>query len=177
MFWRRMVARDGIEPPTPAFSGPRSTTELSGLSRDVQFKNPARIVPGEAGKGGRCPRTVRSKQPELVYQSRFARPNRSRGLHWRAIMRSQIALRCKIASPFLQIAGSVALAALAGCGPMPGGSLLPPREFPPAPRRAPLLFTKPICIRGRRRCARSSTISPKAPTCTCICPARFMPRR
>ena len=27
-----MVARDGIEPPTPAFSGPRSTTELPGLS-------------------------------------------------------------------------------------------------------------------------------------------------
>jgi hypothetical protein len=27
-----VVARDGIEPPTPAFSGPRSTTELSGLS-------------------------------------------------------------------------------------------------------------------------------------------------
>ena len=26
----KMVARDGIEPPTPAFSGPRSTTELSG---------------------------------------------------------------------------------------------------------------------------------------------------
>ena len=26
-----VVARDGIEPPTPAFSGPRSTTELSGL--------------------------------------------------------------------------------------------------------------------------------------------------
>ena len=25
-----VVARDGIEPPTPAFSGPRSTTELSG---------------------------------------------------------------------------------------------------------------------------------------------------
>src|SRR5215469_1728438 len=29
-----MVARDGIEPPTPAFSGPRSTTELPGLSED-----------------------------------------------------------------------------------------------------------------------------------------------
>jgi hypothetical protein len=28
------VARDGIEPPTPAFSGPRSTTELPGLSED-----------------------------------------------------------------------------------------------------------------------------------------------
>jgi hypothetical protein len=27
-----VVARDGIEPPTPAFSGPRSTTELSGLA-------------------------------------------------------------------------------------------------------------------------------------------------
>src|SRR6202142_3070882 len=30
--FKRVVARDGIEPPTPAFSGPRSTTELSGLS-------------------------------------------------------------------------------------------------------------------------------------------------
>ncbi len=29
-----MVARDGIEPPTPAFSGPRSTTELSGLGNE-----------------------------------------------------------------------------------------------------------------------------------------------
>ena len=29
--YRWMVARDGIEPPTPAFSGPRSTTELPGL--------------------------------------------------------------------------------------------------------------------------------------------------
>jgi hypothetical protein len=32
MSWNGVVvARDGIEPPTPAFSGPRSTTELSGL--------------------------------------------------------------------------------------------------------------------------------------------------
>src|ERR1700676_467652 len=30
-----MVARDGIEPPTPAFSGPRSTTELSGPSANT----------------------------------------------------------------------------------------------------------------------------------------------
>jgi hypothetical protein len=29
-----VVARDGIEPPTPAFSGPRSTTELSGLGME-----------------------------------------------------------------------------------------------------------------------------------------------
>jgi hypothetical protein len=33
-----MVARDGIEPPTPAFSGPRSTTELPGLSADLRCK-------------------------------------------------------------------------------------------------------------------------------------------
>ena len=45
-------------------------------------------------------------------------------------MRSQIALRFKIASPFLQIAGSVALAALAGCGPMPGGSRPTPQGIP-----------------------------------------------
>src|SRR5215469_2746041 len=31
-----MVARDGIEPPTPAFSGPRSTTELSGLGNQAK---------------------------------------------------------------------------------------------------------------------------------------------
>ena len=38
-----MVARDGIEPPTPAFSGPRSTTELSGLSANYKLKLFARI--------------------------------------------------------------------------------------------------------------------------------------
>ena len=37
-----MVARDGIEPPTPAFSGPRSTTELPGLSADFALQFPAR---------------------------------------------------------------------------------------------------------------------------------------
>ena len=39
---KEMVARDGIEPPTPAFSGPRSTTELPGLSADF-VAIPARI--------------------------------------------------------------------------------------------------------------------------------------
>jgi hypothetical protein len=38
-----VVARDGIEPPTPAFSGPRSTTELPGLSADFALQFPARI--------------------------------------------------------------------------------------------------------------------------------------
>ena len=39
----KVVARDGIEPPTPAFSGPRSTTELSGLSANYALQFPARI--------------------------------------------------------------------------------------------------------------------------------------
>ncbi len=38
LIYLKMVARDGIEPPTPAFSGPRSTTELPGLSEDFQLQ-------------------------------------------------------------------------------------------------------------------------------------------
>src|SRR6266568_2305453 len=53
-----MVARDGIEPPTPAFSGPRSTTELPGLSADFVANSCAGIDPGEPGRKG-FPRTVR----------------------------------------------------------------------------------------------------------------------
>ena len=41
MGWNEeVVARDGIEPPTPAFSGPRSTTELSGLGMFLRERNP-----------------------------------------------------------------------------------------------------------------------------------------
>jgi adenosine deaminase len=40
-------------------------------------------------------------------------------------MRSQIALPVKIALPFLRVAGSVALAALAGCGQKPNGQGVP----------------------------------------------------
>jgi hypothetical protein len=43
-----VVARDGIEPPTPAFSGPRSTTELSGLSANFVGAIPA--SPEKVGK-------------------------------------------------------------------------------------------------------------------------------
>jgi hypothetical protein len=51
-----VVARDGIEPPTPAFSGPRSTTELPGLSEDFQL----RILRGiRRGPGEQCPATTR----------------------------------------------------------------------------------------------------------------------
>src|ERR1039458_9228097 len=48
---QRMVARDGIEPPTPAFSGPRSTTELPGLSADFWLHG-YRVESGGAGEGG-----------------------------------------------------------------------------------------------------------------------------
>jgi hypothetical protein len=41
-----VVARDGIEPPTPAFSGPRSTTELSGLGELRERVRAAKIGPG-----------------------------------------------------------------------------------------------------------------------------------
>ena len=57
---RIVVARDGIEPPTPAFSGPRSTTELPGLSRDVKLHESAR-VPAEPVMGKANPLAVRSK--------------------------------------------------------------------------------------------------------------------
>src|ERR1700733_11393 len=62
----QMVARDGIEPPTPAFSGPRSTTELPGLSADFQLHFPARnpALPDKGGRlHGQCAATT-----WLVYQ-------------------------------------------------------------------------------------------------------------
>ena len=46
-----MVARDGIEPPTPAFSGPRSTTELPGLSEALSVAI-HQAESGAAGKDG-----------------------------------------------------------------------------------------------------------------------------
>src|SRR5271154_701245 len=46
-----MVARDGIEPPTPAFSGPRSTTELSGLGESKGAAS-ANVVSESAASGG-----------------------------------------------------------------------------------------------------------------------------
>src|ERR1039457_4303936 len=60
-----MVARDGIEPPTPAFSGPRSTTELPGLSEDFSLHFPARDS-GERRIGGSSPRTVRCNNPQSI---------------------------------------------------------------------------------------------------------------
>ncbi len=52
-----VVARDGIEPPTPAFSGPRSTTELPGLSADFQLQFLRGVR--RCRKGWADPRTVR----------------------------------------------------------------------------------------------------------------------
>ena len=61
------MARDGIEPPTPAFSGPRSTTELPGLSADLELQFPAWDA-GEAGVGWATPLAVRCNNFLTVYQ-------------------------------------------------------------------------------------------------------------
>jgi hypothetical protein len=55
-----VVARDGIEPPTPAFSGPRSTTELPGLSEDFQLRilHGIRLCRQVGGVPGQCPATT-----------------------------------------------------------------------------------------------------------------------
>jgi hypothetical protein len=55
-----MVARDGIEPPTPAFSGPRSTTELPGLSADFQLQllRGIRHLPEKGGIHEQCSATT-----------------------------------------------------------------------------------------------------------------------
>ena len=45
-----VVARDGIEPPTPAFSGPRSTTELSGLGWFLPTRKPRSPLSGVVSK-------------------------------------------------------------------------------------------------------------------------------
>src|SRR5580692_8603116 len=70
-----MVARDGIEPPTPAFSGPRSTTELPGLSADFMSCNVLRGL-----QRGRMrwayPRTVRCNNLDDYSNFRGAKPNR-----------------------------------------------------------------------------------------------------
>jgi hypothetical protein len=55
-----VVARDGIEPPTPAFSGPRSTTELSGLRENFTVQFCARDS-GVAGGGVQVPRNTALK--------------------------------------------------------------------------------------------------------------------
>ena len=72
-----MVARDGIEPPTPAFSGPRSTTELPGLSADeLHMLRGNRLLPEEGGIHEQCAATT-----WVVYQLAFgrAKPGRKTG--------------------------------------------------------------------------------------------------
>src|ERR1700679_4160084 len=69
-----MVARDGIEPPTPAFSGPRSTTELSGLSANFQGATFC-AESGVAGEVGEYHERCAQKQPQPVEQLRYFAQN------------------------------------------------------------------------------------------------------
>jgi hypothetical protein len=72
-----MVARDGIEPPTPAFSGPRSTTELPGLSEDFSLHFPARDSGGR--RKGRPSSTDSALQQLCQYIN--SSPTRQASMH------------------------------------------------------------------------------------------------
>src|SRR5580692_4181498 len=85
-----MVARDGIEPPTPAFSGPRSTTELSGLSANFHgaIFCAGSSVAGEMGENHEhcAPRTTSASiaTPVLCAKPEDSRQTTARagGLHY-----------------------------------------------------------------------------------------------
>src|SRR5579875_2624122 len=89
-----MVARDGIEPPTPAFSGPRSTTELPGLSADFALQFP--VWDSGQGRGARTTNSALQPQENSIPTPRSPnQPARSAGfvlpillpvLHWMATM-------------------------------------------------------------------------------------------
>src|SRR6266568_8648414 len=68
-----VVARDGIEPPTPAFSGPRSTTELPGLSADFVANSCAGSI--REDREGRAFREQCAATTLPVYQLLWAAPN------------------------------------------------------------------------------------------------------
>src|SRR5690242_20818971 len=98
-----MVARDGIEPPTPAFSGPRSTTELPGLSADCVARSCAGIPvePDEVGSLEQCAATTLKSIPtepsaaklrgrpahRLLHLGEFCVPPFASALHWVSTMR------------------------------------------------------------------------------------------
>ena len=69
-----MVARDGIEPPTPAFSGPRSTTELSGLPEGRRSTRPEG---GETRRVQGSPAYVDGRRCWPKVELRWVYPNRS----------------------------------------------------------------------------------------------------
>src|SRR5271170_611583 len=88
-----MVARDGIEPPTPAFSGPRSTTELSGLGEPKGAAS-AYVVSESAASGGgpgqvsNCAQATRVSIAIASLRANFppANPRRSRWQRGRPVV-------------------------------------------------------------------------------------------
>ena len=101
----RVVARDGIEPPTPAFSGPRSTTELSGLGVKFQgiWKESAALAstatPLSIAKENRASRDVPSAKYEGLCAARITGRSRQRWVS--LISRSMASLARRSASLFL----------------------------------------------------------------------------
>src|ERR1700677_381364 len=162
-----MVARDGIEPPTPAFSGPRSTTELSGLSANFHgaIFCAGSSVAEEMGEYLEfCAQKTASVS--IATALPYAKPEayrqtaaRDRGLHYTEEQSCDLSPR----------------------------SLLPSLCFwPPAPIHLARAFRSPrpglhapfsaMPTRGPWHCARFWLSSPKALTCTSIFPARCMQR-
>ena len=71
--YKCVVARDGIEPPTPAFSGPRSTTELSGLGVDPGVCAEAQRASG-SGSSGRADSEPADDSPSIPKLMHCAKP-------------------------------------------------------------------------------------------------------
>jgi adenosine deaminase len=106
------VARDGIEPPTPAFSGPRSTTELSGLSANFGCISTRgiRAMPEKAGT------STYSALQQLVKYTNYHSSRQTRraisphaaipALHWNAIMRRPIRIPVRLLACLILIASA-----------------------------------------------------------------------
>ena len=106
------MARDGIEPPTPAFSGPRSTTELPGLSATLRVAISC-ADSGVAGGGGQVHDQCAATTERQYIKFRIARPNRD------VVLAGPLALDFRMAArgPYTR-AGRSPIA----CGQVFGGS-------------------------------------------------------
>ena len=189
-----MVARDGIEPPTPAFSGPRSTTELPGLSADcVAF--PVRDSGSSRNGWGAL------EQSPATTCSSITRPgDASQSPAAPVIASISAAILSNNPAPLSYTVGqSCILPSTPSRAPQlyPVSPLhpfsAPPANRPQAHRRSrrrepaqlnPITAPKPArralttrrCAKVRSQLMRSCINFRKAPISTCTFPARSMPR-
>ena len=170
-----MVARDGIEPPTPAFSGPRSTTELSGLSADFELQFPAWNSGDRRRKEGKSTNSA-LQQLATVYQLPFSRPNAAAG----AQRLEPANTDCTGTQSWPDLHYGLRHASMAAslrsllCLPYAGRRCMftSARRICPAPAATPTETRARPCLRGRLSgppALRAFLTSfPRAPICTCI---------